>query len=162
MELDPAALTEQLRTAGTVRVTVDGDEITLGPDDVIVTQTPKAGWTVSTDEGESVALEVALTPELRREGLAREAIRLIQDARKSDGLDVTDRIRLWWETIDPELSAALTEHGPLIAGEVLATRFEPGRPPADATGTPDGSPVHEHADAGLGLRFWLQRSPEKD
>jgi isoleucyl-tRNA synthetase len=159
---DPAALAEELRTAGRAVVMVDDEPVPLSPDDVIVTQTPKAGWTVATDEGESVALEVALTPELRREGLAREAIRLIQDARKSDGLNVTDRIRLWWETIDPELSAALTEHGPLIAGEVLATRFEPGRPPADATGTPDGSPVHEHADAGLGLRFWLQRSPEKD
>jgi isoleucyl-tRNA synthetase len=159
---DPAALAEELRTVETAVVTVDGEPVSLSADDVIITQTPKAGWTVATDGGETVALEVALTPELRREGLAREAIRLIQDARKSDGLDVTDRIRLWWETVDPELSAALTEHGPLIAGEVLATRFEPGRPPADVTGAPDGpggSPIHEHADAGLGLRFWLQRPP---
>ena len=162
MELDPAALAEQLRSAGSVNIMVDGDPVTLGPDDVIVTQTPKAGWTVAADGGETVALEVALTPELRREGLAREAIRLIQDARKSDGLDVTDRIQLWWETVDPEQSAALTEHGPLIAAEVLATRFEPGRPPADVTDAPDGSRIHEHADAGLGLRFWLQRSPAKD
>ena len=70
--------------------------MTLGADDVIVTQTPRAGWTVAADAGETVALEIQITPELRREGLAREVIRLIQDARKADGLDVSDRIELWW------------------------------------------------------------------
>ena len=52
---------------------------------------------------ETVALETTLTPELRCEGLAREVIRLIQDARKSDGLDVTDRIALRWATAGVEL-----------------------------------------------------------
>ncbi|HLH59587.1 MAG TPA: isoleucine--tRNA ligase [Streptosporangiaceae bacterium] len=147
---DPAALAEHLRSAGTATVTVDGDTVELAQDEVIVTQTPKAGWTVASDGGETVALEVTLTPELRREGLAREAIRLIQDARKSDGLDVTDRISLWWEAGDPDLAAALGEHGRLIAGEVLAAGYREGRPPA-------GGPA-EHADPGLGLTFWLERA----
>jgi isoleucyl-tRNA synthetase len=152
---DAAALAEELRTAGTAVMTVGGEPVSLDPSEVIVTQTPKAGWTVAADGGETVALEVALTPELRREGLAREAIRLIQDARKTDGFDVTDRISLWWETSDPELSAALAEHGGLIAGEVLATSYQPGPPPADE---PGGAPTYEHADTGLGLRFWLRRA----
>ena len=126
----------------------------LSPDEVIVTQTPKAGWAVATDGGETVALEVTLTPELRREGLAREAIRLIQDARKSDGLDVTDRISLWWEPSDPELSAALTEHGPVIANEVLATSYQVGQP-AEGSGN---AGFAEHTDDLLGLRFWLRRA----
>jgi isoleucyl-tRNA synthetase len=152
---DAATLAGELRAAGTALITADGEPVSLSPDEVIVVQTPKAGWTVATDGGETVALEVALTPELRREGLAREAIRLIQDARKTDGFDVTDRISLWWEASDPELSAALTEHGRLIAGEVLATGYQAGPPPADVPGE---TPAHERADAGLGLRFWIRRA----
>jgi isoleucyl-tRNA synthetase len=147
--VDPATLAGQLRTAGEASVVVDGEPVTIGPDDVIVTQTPRAGWSVASDGGETLALDLDVTPELRREGLAREVIRLVQDARKADGLDVSDRITLRWSAADPELAAALTEHGTLIAGEVLATEFGPRSPDADA-GT-------EHSDADLGLTFWLRR-----
>ena len=118
---------------------------------MIVTQTPRSGWAVASDAGETVGLEVDITPELRREGLAREVIRLVQDARKSDGLDVSDRISLRWATEDPELSAALTEHGELIAGEVLADEFRPGAA-ADLPG------AHQHPNPDLGLTFWLIRA----
>ena len=148
-----AELATVLREYGQAAVMVDGEPVTIGPDEVVVTQTPKEGWTVASDGGETVALETLLTPELRREGLAREAIRLIQDARKSDGLDVTDRIKLWWEASGPELSAALEEQGPLIANEVLATSYQDGHPPAEA-----GAGVYEHRDSGLGLNFWLSRA----
>jgi isoleucyl-tRNA synthetase len=125
-------------------------EVLVGPDDVIVTQTPRAGWAVATEAGETVAIDTAVTPELRREGLAREVIRLVQDARKNDGLDVTDRIALRWATSDPEVAAALTEHAGLIAREVLAVDFQPG------TGAP-APDVPEHAERDLGLTFWLWR-----
>ena len=159
-----------MRSAGEVSVTVDGAPVLLGPDEVIVTQTPRSGWTVATEGGETVALEVAITPELRREGLAREVIRLVQDGRKSDGLHVSDRIRLWWQTADPELAAALTEHASLIASEVLAVEFsadQPGQPGPAAGRRPSGAPeapeaggaaIHEHTDQDLGLTFWLRRA----
>jgi len=51
----------------------------------------------------------------------------------------------------PELAAALEEQGTLIANEVLATGYQPGRPPANAG-------AFEHRDAGLGLNFWLARA----
>jgi len=138
-----------------VSVVVDGEPVAIGPDDVIVTQTPREGWSVAAEAGETVALDLDITPELRREGLAREVIRLVQDARKADGLDVSDRITLRWAAAGPELAAALTEHGALIAGEVLATEFGPRA--ADAS-TPDADAGTEHDDAGLGLAFWLRRS----
>ncbi|MGN6174730.1 MAG: hypothetical protein ACTHPS_17560, partial [Streptosporangiaceae bacterium] len=74
-------------------------------------------------------------------------------ARKADGLDVSDRILLWWQTASPELAAALAEHGQLIAAEVLAAEFRDGTPGADA-----GQGLAEHADGDLGLTFWLQRA----
>src|SRR5262245_28511908 len=108
---------------------------------------------MAADAAETVALAPQITGELRREGLARGAIRLIQDARKADGLDVSDRISLWWQATDQELSTALTEHGQLIAGEVLATDFRPGPP-----GGGEGRTPAEHDAGDLGLTFWLQRA----
>jgi isoleucyl-tRNA synthetase len=148
---DPATLAADLRSAGKVSVEVDGAQLPLGPDELIVTQTPRSGWTVASDAGETVGLEVGITPELRREGLAREVIRLVQEARKGDGLHVSDRIRVRWATEDPDLSAALTEHGELIAGEVLADEFRPGA----AADLPGG---HQHPNPDLGLTFWLIRA----
>src|SRR5262249_38133595 len=107
---------------------------------------------VAADAGETVALDLDITPELRREGLAREIIRLVQDARKADGLEVSDRITLHWQAADPELTAALTEHGQLIAGEGLATAFAPGAP--GVSGAHTGT---EPSAAGLGLTFWVRR-----
>ena len=123
---------------------------------MIVTQTPRAGWSVATEAGETVALELTITPELRREGLAREVIRLVQDARKADGLDVSDRILFWWDSADPDLAEALAEHGALIASEVLAEQFRTGRPEEAADGA--AGPVCEHTADDLALTFWLQRA----
>jgi len=153
---DPGTLAGQLRAAGAASVAVDGEPVAIGPDDVIVTQTPRAGWSVASDGGEMVALDIAITPELRREGLAREVIRLVQDARKADGLDVSDRITLRWEAAGAELAAALAEHAQLIAGEVLATGFGPrdgGDEPAPGRGAGTG-----HRAEDLGLTFWIRRS----
>jgi len=134
----------------TIAVPVPGEpETAIGAGDVIVTQTPRAGWAVATDAGETVAIDTTVTAELHREGLAREVIRLVQDARKNDGLDVTDRISLRWAADDPELAAALTEHAALIAREVLAVDYQPGAP---------GPDMFEHADRDLGVTFWLRRA----
>jgi isoleucyl-tRNA synthetase len=148
----PAAdIAAAVRAGSPVTVVVDGAEVSVGADDVIVTQTPRAGWAVATDAGETVAIDIEVTPELRREGLAREVIRLVQEARKSDGLDVTDRISLRWSARDPEVAAALTEHAALIAGEVLAADYGS----ADTSGS--AASGFAHADHDLGLEFWISR-----
>jgi isoleucyl-tRNA synthetase len=154
---DPAALATELSSGAKVTVEADGALVTVGPDDVIVTQVPRSGWAVASGAGETVALQITITPELRREGLAREVVRLVQDARKGDGLDVSDRIWLRWSTADTELAAALTEHAPLISAEVLAVDFAPRqdgeRPEPDS---------REHVDTDLGLVFWLRRAESGD
>jgi isoleucyl-tRNA synthetase len=143
-------LAAALRERGSATVLVGGSEVKLTPEDVLLTETPREGWAVATDAGETVALDLAITPELRRAGLAREVVRLVQEARKTSGLQVTDRVVLRWEA-GGEVAEALREHAALVATEVLATTFEEGRPGAGATA---------HADAELGLRFSLTRSEQ--
>jgi isoleucyl-tRNA synthetase len=157
---DPAAVAHAVAEPGgsvTVQVPSVG-AVPLAAADLIVTQQPLEGWGVASAGGETVALDLTVSDALRFEGYAREAVRLIQEARKASGLEVSDRIVVRWQAADADLAAALIEHGPTVAGEVLAVSFGPGDGPAD-DGQGSGQGVagswHEHADADLGLRFWL-------
>jgi isoleucyl-tRNA synthetase len=149
---DAEALAGEMTAAGQASVMVDGSPVSLSPDEVVITQTPRSGWEVAAEGGATVALETSITPELRREGRAREVIRAVQDARKNAGLDVSDRISLRWQATEPDLAAALAEHGRSIADEVLAVESG-GEPPAG--GEPGWSRT---ADEDLGLTFWLRRA----
>jgi isoleucyl-tRNA synthetase len=82
------------------------------------------GWQVASEGAITVALDTALTPDLEREGLARELVNRVQKQRKDMGLDLTDRIVLHWETL-PEMMVVVEEFGAYIAGEVLADRLQP-------------------------------------
>jgi isoleucyl-tRNA synthetase len=119
---DANSLVESLRS-GSAKVLVAGVEQEIGPDDVVVTEVPREGWTVASDSGESLALDLALTPELIGQGIARDVTRLIQDARKTSGLDISDRIVVTWESANETTVSALTSHAEMIASEVLATTW---------------------------------------
>ncbi|MGN9910079.1 isoleucine--tRNA ligase [Phytohabitans sp. LJ34] len=147
---DAAALKKAVRAAGVATVQVDGELVTLGPDEVILTETPREGWAVASDAGATVALDLRLTPQLRRAGLAREAIRQIQQARKASGLDVADRVQLRFVAGDEETALALTEHRDLIAEEVLATDYAAGKPAWTGSET--------FTDEAIGLTFWLRKA----
>jgi isoleucyl-tRNA synthetase len=143
---DAAALARTLREDGTATVLVDGEEVPVTADEVILTETPRTGWAVAADAGETVALDLTVTPELRRAGLAREAVRLVQDARKAAGFDVSDRVEVWWTASDPDLAEALREHADVVAREVLATTFSEGAGPTEL-------PERSEPDVGLSLRL---------
>lgn len=117
---DAAAVAASLGSTGTATIEVDGSAVEVGPDDVIISERPREGWSVVNDQGETVALDLELDDELRLAGFAREAIRVIQEARKSSGLDISDRITLAW-TATGQMAEALRTHETLIADEVLAT-----------------------------------------
>jgi isoleucyl-tRNA synthetase len=125
---DAASLVAALRD-GTATVVVDDEVIAVVDEDVVITETPRSGWAVASEAGETIALDLNVTPELRRAGLAREMVRLIQDTRKSSGFEVSDRVSCWWSAGDDELAEALREHGRMIADEVLATTFAEGSAP---------------------------------
>ena len=112
---DASALVKTLRAAGSTKVGTW--EIAL--DDLVITEVPKSGWSVSSHDGESVALDLELTPALIAAGSVREVIRFIQERRKSDGFDISDRITLTWNATD-EIAAAIESDKQHIADEVLA------------------------------------------
>ena len=91
-------------------------------DDLVVTETPRTGWSVASHAGESLALDLALTPELIQSGLVREVIRAIQEERKKFGLDVSDRISVNWNAPD-QVASAITSAVAEISAEVLATNL---------------------------------------
>jgi isoleucyl-tRNA synthetase len=124
---DAGLLARALQEAGRATVSVDGEPVELLAEEVIVAERPREGWSVVNEHGETVALDLELTPELVRAGLAREVVRLVQEARKGSGFDVSDRIALTWQA-SGETALALREHAGLVAGEVLATRMQEGPP----------------------------------
>jgi isoleucyl-tRNA synthetase len=117
--LDPVHVAGVMADGGEVGINVEGDEHTLGADDVSLALRPLEGYQVEAEAGHAVALQLELDDELRREGLAREIVHAVQNARKEAGLEISDRIELSLGG-DPELLAAAREHQPYIAGEVLA------------------------------------------
>ncbi len=146
---DAAALAATLGESGTATVTLDGEAVEVTAAEVLVSERPKEGWSVVNEQGETVALDLEVTPELRRAGLAREVVRTLQEARKNAGLEVSDRISVWL-TADGDLADALDVHADEVAREVLATTLTRSEP--DATGLASG------ADEELGLRYWLTKA----
>ena len=119
---DATTIASAIAAGGSAMVNVDGEAVEVTADDVIVSERPRSGWSVVNEHGETIALDLTLTPELVRAGLAREVVRLVQDARRSAGLEVTDRITVRWAA-DGALAEALREHADLISAEVLATEL---------------------------------------
>jgi isoleucyl-tRNA synthetase len=116
--LDATALVKDLRSKGSAQVGTWSIEL----EDLVITEVPRTGWMVASHEGESVALDLELTPTLIAAGNVREVIRFIQDARKTSGFDISDRITVAWNApagIVPAIESA-QEH---ISAEVLATQF---------------------------------------
>ncbi len=128
---DARELVTSLRQGSAV-VIVEGAPETITIDDVVITEMPREGWTVASADGESLALDLTLTPDLIGQGIARDATRLIQDARKTSGFDISDRITVTWFSGSYETVEALTKHGESIATEVLATQWSQS-PIAEAT-----------------------------
>ncbi len=129
---ESSSLVETLRANASAILQVGSRSIEITTEDVIITETPKTGWAVTSSGGESVALDLTLTPELRRAGIMREVVRLIQEGRKNSGFDVSDRIKVSW-TADGDTAVAIAEYAKVISDEVLAVEFTRSESqPADA------------------------------
>jgi isoleucyl-tRNA synthetase len=97
---------------------------------------PGADLAMASEEGVTVAVATHLTPELIQEGLAREAVRRVQELRKSAGLERDERIHLYY-TATPELAAALEIHAGTLRDETLAVAITDGPAPPGAAAASD-------------------------
>ncbi len=121
---------------GVYEFDIDGNKIALGKDDMLITTRGAAGYSVESSDGLTVALDTELTPELLKEGGAREIISKVQTMRKANGLDVTDRITLYYSG-DGFIDEVFAAFGERIAKVTLAIAVE------KSDGTAPGA---EHAD----------------
>jgi len=127
-ELDAAQAAPALLAGKPVQVYVEGIALDIQPDEVEVRADAHAGLTVASEGAYLAALHTELTPELAREGLAREFVRRVQDLRKQADFDIADRIRLYVQAT-PGLAEAIREHRDYIMNETLALELA-----ADGTG----------------------------
>jgi isoleucyl-tRNA synthetase len=144
--LDAVHVAAVMADGGEIGISIDGDDHTIGPDEVSLALQPLDGYEVEAEAGHAVALQLELDDELLREGLAREIVHAVQNARKAAGLDISDRIELALGG-DEDLIAAAQAHEPYIAAEVLATSV--------AYDTPDGPAVRVD---GRDLRIDVNRA----
>jgi isoleucyl-tRNA synthetase len=147
--LDPERVAAAMRDGGTLGIAVGGREHTLAAADVLITMRAPEGYSVEREGAHAVALDVAIDESLRREGRAREIVHAVQNARRSAGLQVEDRIELSLGG-DPSLLDAATEHTDYIAGETLAVELRIGEAAADGD-TTDYSEQTEIEDLPLSV-----------
>ena len=111
-----------LEKTGEKKINVNGNEIILTLEDVEITSSDIEGWLVANQSGITVALDVTISPELKKEGISRELVNRIQNIRKDSGLEVTDRINI--EVISHnEMDDALHANEQYIKDETLADRL---------------------------------------
>ncbi len=116
---DGDALAAELERAGRITIQLSDGPVDLSADEVEVRLVERAGTATQGDRELLVALSTELTPELEAEGLAREFVHWVQQARKKEDLDYADRIRVSYEA-DAGMKAAVDTHLDWIKGETLA------------------------------------------
>jgi isoleucyl-tRNA synthetase len=151
---DGDRLVEALEEKGSIELTIAGEDkhVHLDRGDLEVRLIEKEGLATAGDRELLVALDTAITPDLRAEGWAREVVNRIQTARKDADLDYADRIRVRYRAAE-ELEAAIAAHRGWIAGETLAVELEP----ADGTATGAGAPLTSAAIDEHDFAFAIER-----
>lgn len=109
----------QLENDGNIEVSLNGNPTQLLLEDVDIATQDMPGWLVASENGATVALDITITDELHREGMAREFVNRVQNLRKDIGLDLTDRIQVLFKA-DPAVQESVNHFNTYICGEVLA------------------------------------------
>lgn len=136
LEMDAESAAKKLLTGQSLDVEVDGETFTILPEEVEVRATAREGFAVASEGAYLAALVTDLTPELVKEGLAREFVRRVQDLRKQADLDISDRIRLYY-TATPLLTEAVEEFSNYIQAETLCVEMVNSQPNENLPTTQD-------------------------
>ncbi|MDP4199742.1 MAG: isoleucine--tRNA ligase [Bacteroidota bacterium] len=146
---------EEIRTyqmTGGLSMNIDGQNFDLLRGDIEVTAEDVEGWLVSSESGMTVALDTHMTPELEREGMAREFVNRVQNLRKDSGFDVTDRIGIHVASASEEIMEAVRAHARFIQEETLAESISSN---GDVSG--DASAIVDILERAVSI--WLSRIP---
>ena len=118
-----------IEAADQTTLEVAGESVVVSPADFDITSEDMPGWLVASEGKLTVALDVTVTEELRKEGLARELVNRIQNIRKDSGFEVTDRIRVEIEKKEM-LEGAIESYGEFIGAQTLALSVTLSESPA--------------------------------
>ena len=113
---------QTLEKEGALKLDLEGKEIVLAADDVVIASKDVSGWLVASEQGVTVALDIQMNESLQLEGMARELVNRLQNIRKDLGFDVTDTISLTLRENDA-LVAVLKQNKTYIQDEILATNI---------------------------------------
>jgi isoleucyl-tRNA synthetase len=125
------SLVQKFQRGQSVRVNVDDQVVTLQPNEVEVCTQPREGYVLAEEEGVTVGIETVITEELRREGLARDLVRRIQNQRKEAGFNIADWIEVYYQA-GSKFTEVFAAHENYISSETLATSIKKAEPPKGA------------------------------
>ena len=114
---------KKIEQSGQIEVEINGKSITLGLEDVEITSQDIEGWLVANEGALTVALDVTISEDLRKEGIARELVNRIQNLRKDSGFEVTDRINVMLQK-DEKIVDAVQTNMLYIKAETLTEELE--------------------------------------
>lgn len=149
MELNANENAIKLLEGQAIEVIADGNSYQILPDEVEVRMEAKEGFVVASEGGYLAALVTDITSELKDEGLARELVRRIQDARKNAGFEIADRINVYY-TASEGLENAINAHREYIMMEILAVSMETDK-------NPETLPNASEEFDGETLAIWLEK-----
>ena len=112
----------ELDKAGTLDIVITGKTVNLSLEDVEITSQDIEGWLVANANGITVALDITISSELKKEGIARELVNRIQNLRKDAGFDVTDKIKVAVQKND-KINQAILDNQEYIKSETLTSQL---------------------------------------
>ena len=130
-EADAAAIADKVDAGSAITIDLDGQNVQLTPEEVLVQTEPAQGLAVAADKQVTVAIDANISPELHAEGLAREVVRRVQAMRKDAGFNIEDRITTFYQAED-ELAQVFQDWSDYIRTETLSTELIAGQPPSSA------------------------------
>jgi isoleucyl-tRNA synthetase len=130
MRMDQDAINDY-ELNGEFSLELDGEEIKLGEEDIMIQSEDIPGWLVATEGGITVALDINITDELRKEGIARDLVNRIQNLRKDMGLEVQDKIKIQVADNDATLIDSIRSNKDYICAETQTLELEFGNGATD-------------------------------
>ena len=122
--IDGREIAEAVAAGEPFTVNLPDGPVTLEPEAFLLQAQSPEGYAAEESQGYMAALDTTVTPELVQEGMARDLVRALQNARKEAGLEVSDRIDVRWSGGDDTARAVVERFGAFVADEVLAVSFE--------------------------------------